>query len=112
MAEQPQPSQALIEAALRYTPSGKRVLITGGTKGIGRAAVEEMGRLGAHVFTCARKESDLEELLTECKDKGWDVQGIPADVSNSEGRKELIDAVKAAWGGELDVLVNVRWLIA
>lgn len=108
MPELPQPNQALLDAALRYTPHGKRVLITGGTKGIGRAAVEEMAQLGAHVFTCARREEDLQELLTHCKDQGWDVQGIAADVSQPEGRKTLLDAVTAAWSGELDVLVNVR----
>jgi Tropinone reductase 1 len=100
------PSEEMAAALSKYTPTGKRIVVTGGTKGIGKALVEEMGTLGAKIFTCSRSENDLAELLAYCDEKGWDVQGISADVSEAEGRKNLIDAVKAAWGGELDVLVN------
>jgi tropinone reductase I len=106
MATPTAPNEALIQAALKYTPTGKRIVVTGGTKGIGRALIEEMGTLGSKIFTCSRSEPDLAELLAFCKEKGWDVQGIAADVSEAEGRTKLVDAVKATWGGELDVLVN------
>jgi NAD(P)-dependent dehydrogenase (short-subunit alcohol dehydrogenase family) len=66
----------LLEAALRYTPSGKSILITGGTKGIGRAVVEELGGLRCRVFTCCRRGEDLAELLEASREAGHDVQGI------------------------------------
>jgi Tropinone reductase 1 len=87
------------EAALsKYTPTGKRIVVTGGTKGIGKALIEEMGTLGAKIYTCSRNEKDLTELLAFCKEQGWDVQGVAADVSEAEGRTKLVEAVKATWG--------------
>ena len=68
--------EALLAAALRYTPTGKSVVITGGTKGIGRAIIEELGPLRARLLTCARNAADLAALLEECAAKGWDVKGI------------------------------------
>lgn len=68
--------QELLNAALKYTPTNKSIVITGGTKGIGRAAIEEFGRLKARVLTCARNADDLSELLEHCSSKGWDVKGI------------------------------------
>ena len=99
-------SERTAAALATYAPSGKYVLVTGGTKGIGRATVLEMATLQAKVFTCARREEDLEELLAYCTEQGLDVQGIVADVSEGEGRRKLIEAVTAAWDGKLDVLVN------
>lgn len=91
---------------MKYTPYKKRVLITGGTKGIGRAVVEEFSRLGANVFTCARNAEELAALLEECKSKNWNVQGVVADVAESEGRLSLVAAVSAAFDHQLDVLIN------
>lgn len=85
---------------------GRTCLVTGGTKGIGRAVVEEMGGLGARVYTCARSAADLEELLAHSKAQGWDVQGCVADVSKAEDRQRLVAAVSEAFGGQLQVLFN------
>lgn len=120
-----------VESAKLYTPYGKNVLITGATKGIGRATAIEMARLGAKVFVCARGEEELTLFLGACKAQGLDVQGqgakldwyricavdgkmgklfdrliAVADVAEEEGRKNLIASVDAAFGGKLDVLIN------
>jgi tropinone reductase I len=89
-------------------PPDTTVVITGGTKGIGKACVEELaGTLGASVFTCCRKKQDLDDCLAEWTHKGWKVQGVTADVSSPEGRAAFLDQVDA-WlqGRRLDVLVN------
>jgi tropinone reductase I len=89
-------------------PPDTTVVITGGTKGIGKACVEELaGTLGASVFTCCRKKQDLDDCLTEWANKGWKVQGVTADVSSPEGRAVFLDQVDT-WlqGRRLDVLVN------
>jgi Tropinone reductase 1 len=71
---------------------GKRALVTGGTRGIGAATVQELQALGADVLYVARTS-----------DGGPDC--IAADVTTADGRARITDAVKARWGA-LDLLVN------
>lgn len=54
-------------------------------------------------MTCARNAEKLEELVSSCKAKGWDVSGVVADVSTPQGRTALFDQVTAHFGGELGV---------
>lgn len=60
---------AQIGDAGRWRLEGRTALITGGTKGIGKAVVEELAALGCRVFTCARSEKDLHDCLAEWKAK-------------------------------------------
>jgi tropinone reductase I len=101
---------ACIEDDLRYEPprvlfsvpmqawrlDGKRALVTGGTKGIGRSIVEELARLGADVVFCAR---DGEDVANAAASTG--ARGIVADVTIASDRARLITE-----SGELDILVN------
>jgi len=79
---------------------GKTVLVTGGTKGIGLAVVEECLGLGARVRLAARGEAGVRDVVARLSALG-DVQGLSADVSTKEGRAALV-----AWAGPVDVLVN------
>ncbi len=80
--------------------SGQRVLITGGTKGIGRVLVERFLGAGADVFTCARSEPD------SLPHSGGRTAGFLAcDVRDVEQLEALGTAATDAMGG-LDVLVN------
>lgn len=76
------------------------VLVTGGTKGIGRAAVEECLGLGARVRFVARSEGDVADTRAALAGRG-DVEGLAVDVATAEGRARLL-----AWLGAVDVLVN------
>jgi len=89
-------------------PPGSTALVTGGTKGIGKAVVEELaGTLGASVFTCARKKGDLEEQVAEWTAAGMDCTGVVADVSDELGRRELVRKVREWLDGKpLSILVN------
>jgi len=75
---------------------GKRVLVTGGTKGMGEAIVKRLARVGATVITTARTvPSDLEAS----------VQFIQADVSKPDGIETVVNGVIERLGG-IDILVN------
>ncbi|QDZ20727.1 short chain dehydrogenase [Chloropicon primus] len=84
---------------------GMRCLVTGGTKGIGKATVDAFGSLGAEVFTCSRHQSDVEDRLETWGAKGYAVHGGAYDLSCPEERKALVEKVGETFG-HLDVLVN------
>ena len=89
----------------RWRLTGRRALVTGGTKGIGRAVAEELIALGAEVFVVARNAAEVAQAATELSRPGQPAYGIAADVSSPAGRAAVLAGV-AAQGGRLDVLVN------
>lgn len=90
----------------RWSLHEKTALVTGGTRGIGNAIVEELAGLGAKVYTCARNEVELNKCLVGWEDEGFRVVGSVCDVSNLVDRAKLIGNVSAAFEGSLDILVN------
>ncbi|CAL4990315.1 unnamed protein product [Urochloa decumbens] len=92
--------------AERWSLVGARALVTGGSKGIGHAIVEELAGFGARVHTCARNAAELEAARRRWAEKGLAVTVSVCDVSVRSDRESLIAAVKDAFGGELDILVN------
>lgn len=80
----------------------KKAVVTGGSKGIGAAIVDEFISLGAEVLAVARKEADLELLLNQFPER---LQVLTADVSTAEGRTALVSKIESEWGA-LDILVN------
>lgn len=99
-------SSSSIGSPTRWRLEGKTVFITGGTKGIGKAIVEEYGALGARVFTCARSAPDLAACLKKWTSKGYEVEGMAVDISDSEARRALMEQVAGSFVGRLDVLIN------
>ncbi len=86
---------------------GQCALVTGGTKGLGLACVEEFLNLGAKVLFTARSADDLEAVGRELREKHGDkVQWIAADVSTRQGRDTLVGRASLLWSGRLDILVN------
>lgn len=80
-------------------------VVTGGSKGIGRATVMEFANLGAKVLFTARKEEDLKQLEKQLREKDCDVTGLVADVSIPEDRNLLFETIEEKWG-TLDILVH------
>jgi NAD(P)-dependent dehydrogenase (short-subunit alcohol dehydrogenase family) len=91
---------------MHHELSGRRVLVTGGTRGIGRAIVLDLARAGAAVVTCARTTGeDAASLEAELKEIGATFRVVPADVTDPADVRRLIEECEAALGG-LDVVVN------
>eukprot|EP00878_Enallax_costatus_P037318 GHUV01042141.1.p2 GENE.GHUV01042141.1~~GHUV01042141.1.p2 ORF type:complete len:133 (+),score=23.29 GHUV01042141.1:190-588(+) len=87
----------------RLSLSGRKCLVTGGTRGIGRAIATEVLALGGEVFVCARSKDDVEATVRDLQQQGK-VQGCAADLSDQQQRQQLMQQVSDAFGGELHVL--------
>jgi 3-oxoacyl-[acyl-carrier protein] reductase len=87
--------------------TGKRALITGGTKGIGLAIARALIEAGADAFICGRDRGALDAAVEALgrANPGRKVSGRTADVSNSEAVRDLFRSADKELGG-LDILVN------
>lgn len=94
-----EPQQRMEKA--RMDLRSRRVLITGGTRGIGRALVEEMHRVGSVVITCGRDPVRVEALARELP--GVDV--FVADLAREQAIEQLRSHIETRHGS-LDVLIN------
>lgn len=88
-----------------WNVSGKTALVTGASKGIGKAVSEELCKLGASVLMVARSEDLLQELQEEYSEKDYDSHIFTADLGIEEERKALVEFVQQKWQ-KLDILVN------
>ena len=85
---------------------GKVAIVTGGTKGIGRAIAEALVREGVNVCISARSRSEIDETLDAlCALKAGNANGIVSDVCNYSQVKPLFELTVGQFGG-LDILVN------
>lgn len=84
--------------------AGKRILVTGGTTGIGRETVKQLAAQGAHVLTFGRSQGALDEVVKEAGSAEVTVFGITADAGTREGLDAVFSAVDEKLGG-LDMLV-------
>ncbi len=86
--------------------NGKTAVVTGSTKGIGRAIAEALLREGVNVCVSARHEDEVERAVSEMADAGEGrVAGAVCDVRDYEEVKALFEHAAAEFGG-VDVLVN------
>jgi 3-hydroxy acid dehydrogenase/malonic semialdehyde reductase len=92
--------------ALEHTAlAGKRILLTGGTTGIGRATLALLAREGARVLTFGRNEEPLQDALATARQEGsGEVDGFVADSATREGIEQVFTAVDETLGG-IDILV-------
>ncbi|CAI9113391.1 OLC1v1013984C1 [Oldenlandia corymbosa var. corymbosa] len=90
----------------RWSLTGKTALVTGGSRGIGRAIVEELAQLDAKVHTFSRNEAAINEALEEWKSKGFKVTGSVCDAASKDQRTQLMEKVSSIFDGKLDILIN------
>lgn len=90
----------------RWSLHGMTALVTGATRGIGHAIVEELAEFGAAVHICARNQDDINKCLKEWKVKGFNVTGSVCDLQCSDQRTRLMEIVSSTFHGKLNILVN------
>jgi NAD(P)-dependent dehydrogenase (short-subunit alcohol dehydrogenase family) len=90
---------------LRGTVAGKRVLVTGGSSGIGLASARQLAAAGAQVLICARDPVKLAAAREAIAAGGAQVDAYPADLSDMDDCARLVDLLLARHGG-VDILVN------
>jgi NAD(P)-dependent dehydrogenase (short-subunit alcohol dehydrogenase family) len=91
--------------------SGKAVIVTGATSGIGRAAAQAFAKEGASVLITGRDEAALHDVERTLRASGGHVSACAADVTAVDAPPRIVAAATAAFGG-LDVLVNAAGIIA
>ncbi|GAB3928516.1 SDR family oxidoreductase [Larkinella terrae] len=84
---------------------GKRIIITGGTTGIGRAIANLLAAEGAHIFTFGRHPEPLDETLNAIRNAGGKADGTTADSASPDDIRRVFQEADAKLGG-LDILIN------
>lgn len=87
--------------------SGKRIFVTGGTKGIGRAIVETFAAEGASVALCARNEDEVAQTVDALKATGIAAYGAAIDVTDEQALKDWVESAASHMGGIDAVVSNV-----
>lgn len=91
--------------AVKIDLSGRAALVTGGSRGIGRAVAELLGRAGARVAVACRAEEEAAALVARrIVSEGSEAKAVAADVSDPDGARRLVRDSVAAFG-RLDILV-------
>jgi len=86
--------------------AGKVAIVTGGSRGVGRAIAASLLREGARVVISARNAERLEATRAAlARETGGEVHAVPAELSRDSDAKALVDATLDAFG-QLDILVN------
>ncbi|MGH7854822.1 MAG: SDR family NAD(P)-dependent oxidoreductase [Candidatus Binatia bacterium] len=85
--------------------SGKAALITGASRGIGRAIAEAYARQGAKVFVCGRDEENLRVAVDEIRKSGGEIEGHAGDVGNQDDVRRIVSAAVQRYG-TIHILVN------
>lgn len=89
-----------------FSVTGQRVLITGGSRGIGRALADGFAQRGARVMICSRHEDSVMAAVNEMQSGKLDVQGCACDVAREEDVCKVVQHTIEQFG-HIDTLINV-----
>ena len=85
--------------------AGKAAIVTGGSRGIGKAVAAAYAGEGARVLICGRKGDDVERAVDEIRRGGSEVYGLTGDVGIPDDARRIVRETLARFG-DIDVLVN------
>ena len=84
---------------------GKSAIVTGGSRGIGRAIALTLAGRGANVLVTARRQGELEKVASEIRDRGGEGKALAGDLADDAHLQDVVQAAQDAFGG-IDILVN------
>jgi 3-oxoacyl-[acyl-carrier protein] reductase len=90
--------------------SGKKIIITGGSKGIGKTLTKYFFDKGAFVVICSRNKNEVFSTCKEIDESGQRCIGVEADVSKNEDAKKVVDFAIHSFGS-IDMLINNAGII-
>jgi NAD(P)-dependent dehydrogenase (short-subunit alcohol dehydrogenase family) len=94
-----------------FSLAGKKAIVTGGSRGIGKALAEGLAAHGADVAIVVRSTVDrAEDVAKSIRDSGREAMVVKADVSVEADVQRMTDAVMAQWG-RIDILINNAGII-
>jgi NAD(P)-dependent dehydrogenase (short-subunit alcohol dehydrogenase family) len=85
--------------------AGRVAVITGGSKGLGKAMAESLGRAGAKLALVSRNATELSATAKELKRAGMEAEAFPADVTNESDVRRIEQAVVESFG-KVHILIN------
>ena len=89
---------------------GQVAIVTGGSRGIGKAVAEQLAELGATVVVTARSEEQVQRVAAELQAQGAEAIGIATDVADPQQVESLLAQIQAQFG-RIDILVNNAGII-
>ncbi len=98
----------------QYDLTGKTVLLTGGSRGLGLVMARQLVQQGARLAICAHDEAELERARNELEQQGGQVLALPCDVTDRSQVEQMVGQVRdwakpSAKGdrfGQIDILIN------
>lgn len=99
-------AQQVVRRRRWFEYSGRSVIVTGGSRGLGLLIARELIAVGARVAICARTTEDVHAAVEELRIDGGQVFGMVCDVRNRDAVQSFVDSTVAQHGG-VDVLFNV-----
>lgn len=90
---------------MNYELTDRVVIITGGSRGIGRAMALAFAEAGARVVVASRKQEGIDAVAAEIESRGGTVLAIPAHVGDEEAVADMVEQTVEAYGG-VDIAIN------